>query len=110
MFKSKLIKNLYKEIEKLKEENKVLIASVLNQYDKKYELQKELLDQKEIQEKKSREQILKEYDVAVLIKNGKTYLLEKGKEEKMIRSFTLTQYENNVPILETEKVLYERLY
>ena len=58
MFKSKLIKNLYKEIEKLKEENKVL-------YDKKYELQKKLLDQKEIFEKKSRKKILKEYDVAV---------------------------------------------
>ena len=103
MFKSKLIKNLYKEIEKLKEENKVL-------YDKKYELQKKLLDQKEIFEKKSRKKILKEYDVAVLIKNNRTYLLEKGKEEKKILSFTLRQDEGGIPTLETETVLYGRLY
>lgn len=103
MFKSKLIKSLYKEIETLKEENKSL-------YDEKYELQKKLLEQKEIFEKKSRKKILKEYDVAVLIKNNRTYLLEKGKEEKMILSFTLKQDEGGVPVLETEKMLYGRLY
>ena len=103
MFKSKLIKSLYKEIEKLKEENKVL-------YDKKYELQNKLLDQKEIFEKKSRKKILKEYDVAVLIKNNRTYLFEKGKEEKMILSFTLKQDKGGVPVLKTETVLYGRLY
>lgn len=103
MFKNKLIKKLYKEIETLKEENKSL-------YDKKYELQKKLLEQKEIFEKKNRRKILKDYDIAVLIKNNRTYLLEKGKEEKMIRSFTLTQREDTVPVLETETVLYGRLY
>lgn len=103
MFKSKLIKSLYKEIETLKEENKSL-------YDEKYELQKKLLEQKEIFEKKSRKKILKEYDFAVLIKNNRTYLFEKGKEEKMILSFTLKQDKGGVPVLKTETVLYGRLY
>ena len=103
MFKTKLIKKMYKEIEELKEKNKSL-------YDDRYELQTKLIEQREMYEKKNRKKILKDYDIAVLIKNNRTYLLEKGKEEKMIRSFTLTQREDTVPVLETETVLYGRLY
>lgn len=103
MFKNKLIKKLYKEIEELKEKNKSL-------YDDRYELQTKLIEQREMYEKKNRKKILKDYDIAVLVKNNITYLIEKGQEEKMISSFTLRQNAGNAPVIEIEKVLYGRLY
>ena len=99
MFKNKLIKELRDDV---------------NWYEKRYKsmtdeiasLRNKLLEQEETRDKKNREQILKEYDVAILIKEHKTYLLQKGEKEKRLRSFTLSQIEGSYPTLEIEKVLY----
>lgn len=98
MRKKKIIEKLYSEVEQLKRVNKALDKN-------RSDLYKKLLEQKELSEKKNRKAILKDYDIAILIKNNKTNLLQKGEEEKTIRSFTLSQDGCSYPVLEIEKVL-----
>ena len=101
MFRGKLIRDLKDEISSLERKNEKL-------FDDRYELQNKLINfQKDIK-KRERQEILEDYDVAILIKNGNTYFLEKGKEEKKITSFTLRQYEGEAPVIEIEKALYGR--
>ena len=88
-------RELYDEVEHLRRTNKAL-------YEERDILYKKMLEH----EKKSRKKILKGYDIAILIKDNKTYLLQKGEEEKTIRSFTLSQDADSYPVLEIEKVLY----
>ncbi len=88
-------RELYEEVEHLRRINKEL-------YEERDILYKKMLEY----EKKSRKKILKGYDIAILIKDNKTYLLQKGEEEKTIRSFTLSQDADSYPVLEIEKVLY----
>lgn len=88
-------RELYEEVEHLRRINKEL-------YEERDILHKKMLEY----EKKSRKKILKGYDIAILIKDNKTYLLQKGEEEKTIRSFTLSQDADSYPVLEIEKVLY----
>lgn len=88
-------RELYEEVEHLRRINKEL-------YEERDILYKKMLEY----EKKSRKKILKGYDIAILIKDNKTYLLQKGEEEKTIRSFTLSQDAGSYPVLEIEKVLY----
>lgn len=92
MRKQKLIEKLYSEIEELRKSQKAL-------YEK-------MLEREELFEKKSRKKILKDYDVAILVKNHKTYILQKGEEEKRVRSYTLRQDAGSYPILEIEELLY----
>lgn len=65
-----------------------------------------MLEMEELFEKKSRKKILKDYDVAMLVKDHKTYILQKGEEEKRVRSYTLRQDAGSYPILEIEELLY----
>ena len=88
-------RELYEEVEHLSRINKEL-------YEGRDILYKKMIEY----EKKSRKKILKGYDIAILIKDNKTYLLQKGEEEKTIRSFTLSQDAGSYPVLEIEKVLY----
>ena len=88
-------KELLDEIKKIKKKNELL-------YESKENLWKQLLEAK----KNNRESILKDYDIAILIKDCRTYLLQKGVEEKNIRNFTLSQNEGSVPVIEIEKALY----
>ncbi len=88
-------RELYEEVEHLRRINKEL-------YEERDILYKKMLEY----EKKSRKKILKGYDIAILIKDNKTYLLQKGEEEKTIRSFILSQDAGSYPVLEIEKVLY----
>lgn len=92
-------RELYDEIEQLKRVNNALC-------EERSDLYKKLLEQKELSEKKNRRKILKGYDVAILVKNNKTYILQKGKEEKRVRSYTLKQDAGSYPILEIEELLY----
>ena len=92
-------RELYDEIEQLKRVNTALC-------EERSDLYKKLLEQKELREKKNRKKILKDYDVAILIKNNKTILLQKGEEEKNITNYTLSQDGCSCPVLEIEKVLY----
>lgn len=99
MRKKKVIEQLYDKVEHLERVNRRLDED-------RSDLYKRLLEQEELSEKKDRKAILKDYDIAILVKNNKTYLLQKGEEEKAIRNFTLSQVEDAYPILEIEKVLY----
>ena len=56
-------------------------------------------------ESQGRQEILKNYDYAILIKRGKTFLLEKGVEEKKISYFKLEQAEDECPQIIIEKKL-----
>lgn len=88
-------RELYEEVEHLRRINKEL-------YEERDILYKKMLEY----EKKNRKKILKDYDVAILIKNNKTILLQKGEEEKNITNYTLSQDGCSCPVLEIEKVLY----
>ncbi len=92
-------RELYDEIEQLKRVNTALC-------EERSDLYKKLLEQKELSEKKNRRKILKGYDVAILVKDNKTYILKKGEEEKRVRSYTLRQDAGSYPILEIEELLY----
>ena len=92
-------RELYEEVEHLRRRNKAL-------YEERDILYKKMLEHEELFEKKNRKKILKDYDVAILIKNNKTILLQKGEEEKNITNYTLSQDGCSCPVLEIEKVLY----
>lgn len=92
-------RELYDEVERLRKINTVL-------YKDRDNLYKKLVDQNEWIEKKDRKEILKDYDVAILVKGHKTYLLQNGEEEKTISNFSLSQNAGSYPVLEIEKTLY----
>ena len=92
-------RELYYEVESLRRKNNAL-------YEERDILYKKMLEREELFEKKDRKEILKDYDIAILVKNNKTYLLQKGEKEKNITNYTLSQGGDSYPTLEIEKVLY----
>ena len=99
MIKKKVIEKLYDKLEHLERVNRKLDEDISDLY-------KRLLKQEELSEKKDRKAILKDYDIAILVKDNKTYILKKGEEEKRVRSYTLRQDVGSYPILEIEELLY----
>lgn len=99
MRKKKVIEKLYDKLEHLERVNRKLDEDISDLY-------KRLLKQEELSEKKDRKAILKDYDIAILVKDNKTYILKKGEEEKRVRSYTLRQDAGSYPILEIEELLY----
>lgn len=60
---------------------------------------------KKAKEMEDRNKILEKYDIAVLVKNGKTYLLQKGKNEERLVYYSISQ-EVGAPIkIKIDKIL-----